>query len=236
MFEIILNLTEKFCEHLKIDPDNESLTISASKRFIYIRTVSHGNSIRRTWRFESRYNPQGEFLGIYEYLPHLDTSEERREKIKDVIRNGPDLIQADEMRKAFFAGAEFIFGTIMMAVSEGDEITPADLRRMDQIGFQNETIHVKDGSQCYFTLTRKTNNVALIIANETMEPMNGIALLRFLRAHKESKSVPFILMASFPTKELAIQVLNYGNASLLIKPFPVTVLSAQMEKMKLVAA
>ena len=44
---------------------------------------------------------------------------------------GPD--QLDEMRMAFFAGAQHLFGSIMQALDEDAEPTDDDLRRMDQI-------------------------------------------------------------------------------------------------------
>ena len=41
--------------------------------------------------------------------------------------------QLDEMRNAFFAGAQHLFASIMGILEEGAEPTEADLRRMDQI-------------------------------------------------------------------------------------------------------
>lgn len=43
----------------------------------------------------------------------------------------PDQIR--EMRMAFFAGAQHLFGTIMNVLEAGDEPTETDLRRMDLI-------------------------------------------------------------------------------------------------------
>lgn len=44
-------------------------------------------------------------------------------------------VQVDEMRKAFFAGAQHLFGSILSVLdSDGDgEPTPADLNRMELI-------------------------------------------------------------------------------------------------------
>lgn len=41
--------------------------------------------------------------------------------------------QVREMRMAFFAGAQHVFGTIMSILEPGADPTDADLRRMDQI-------------------------------------------------------------------------------------------------------
>jgi len=42
-------------------------------------------------------------------------------------------VQLDEMRNAFFAGAQHLFASINSVLEEGEEPTPADLRRMDNI-------------------------------------------------------------------------------------------------------
>lgn len=42
-------------------------------------------------------------------------------------------LQLQEMRKAFFAGAQHLFGSIMTILDEDREPTAADLRRMDLI-------------------------------------------------------------------------------------------------------
>lgn len=41
--------------------------------------------------------------------------------------------QYDGLREAFFAGAQHLFGSIMSTLSEGDEIRPEDIKRLDQI-------------------------------------------------------------------------------------------------------
>jgi len=47
--------------------------------------------------------------------------------------------QLDEMRMAFFAGAQHLFGSIMGILEPDAEPTEADLRRMDQIHRELDT-------------------------------------------------------------------------------------------------
>jgi hypothetical protein len=42
-------------------------------------------------------------------------------------------IQLEEMRNAFFAGAQHLFSSIMTILDEGEEPTEGDLTRMDKI-------------------------------------------------------------------------------------------------------
>jgi hypothetical protein len=42
-------------------------------------------------------------------------------------------VQLDEMRMAFFAGAQHLFGSLMSFLEAGEEPTETDLKRMDAI-------------------------------------------------------------------------------------------------------
>lgn len=42
-------------------------------------------------------------------------------------------VQLEAMRMAFFAGAQHLFSALISALDEGDEVTEADMRRMDLI-------------------------------------------------------------------------------------------------------
>ncbi len=53
-------------------------------------------------------------------------------RIAAVPLDAPQL-QIDEMRNAFFAGAQHLFGSIMGILDPGEEPTDADLNRMDLI-------------------------------------------------------------------------------------------------------
>lgn len=49
-----------------------------------------------------------------------------------IPESAPD-IQITEMRKAFFAGAQHLFASMMGMLEAGEDATDKDLRRMDQI-------------------------------------------------------------------------------------------------------
>lgn len=48
-------------------------------------------------------------------------------------------VQLDEMRSAFFAGAQHLFASIMTILDPGEEPTDADLRRIDLIDAELKT-------------------------------------------------------------------------------------------------
>jgi hypothetical protein len=47
------------------------------------------------------------------------------------IPENASALQLEEMRNAFFAGAQHVFGSMMAMFDEGEEATEADMRRMD---------------------------------------------------------------------------------------------------------
>lgn len=47
--------------------------------------------------------------------------------------------QIEEMRNAFFAGAHYLFGSIMTVLDPQAEVTDADLDRMDKINLELQT-------------------------------------------------------------------------------------------------
>jgi len=50
-------------------------------------------------------------------------------------KDAPD-IQVQECRIAFFAGAQHVFGSIMTMLDPGDDVTDADLSRMEMIDLE----------------------------------------------------------------------------------------------------
>jgi hypothetical protein len=55
-----------------------------------------------------------------------------------IPKNAPQ-IQIDEMRNAFYAGAQHLFGSIMSILGPGEEATNTDLKRMDLINKELQT-------------------------------------------------------------------------------------------------
>lgn len=58
-------------------------------------------------------------------------------RIQVIHETAPE-IQLTESRKAFFAGAQHLFASMMTALDPGSEPTDADMRRMDNINAELE--------------------------------------------------------------------------------------------------
>jgi hypothetical protein len=59
-------------------------------------------------------------------------------RVMCISDNAPQ-IQIEEMRSAFFAGAQHLFSSIMSILDPGEDPTAADLKRMDLINKELQT-------------------------------------------------------------------------------------------------
>ncbi len=64
----------------------------------------------------------------------------------------------------------------------------------------------------------KTNECHLILADWHMEPMNGLELLKQIRADEKTKGAAFVMITAESTKEGVIQAIQAGVDDYLVKP------------------
>jgi len=72
--------------------------------------------------------------------------------------------------------------------------------------------------------------IDLIISDYYMDKMDGLDLLRAVRAHPIVRRVPFILLTGRGDRELVIKAAQAGVNNYLIKPFTVDVLRQKIEQ------
>jgi len=69
----------------------------------------------------------------------------------------------------------------------------------------------------------------LIISDFNMPKLDGIGLLRAIRAHPPTQKAPFIMLTGKSDKELMQRAAQCGVNNFLSKPFTTPVLKAQIE-------
>lgn len=87
---------------------------------------------------------------------------------------------------------------------------------LGKLGFESVTA-CADGIQALDHL--KTHDVALVISDWQMEPMDGLALLREVRSDARLKALPFILVSGEATPALRERANAAGASLVLGKPF-----------------
>lgn len=70
----------------------------------------------------------------------------------------------------------------------------------------------------------------LIISDYNMPEMDGLALLRAVRAHPTARRLPFILLTGRGDKELVVKAAQAGVNNYLVKPFTTDTLRAKIEQ------
>lgn len=78
-----------------------------------------------------------------------------------------------------------------------------------------QPIHVTDGQAALNILANQ--EIALIVSDVQMKPMDGFTLLENIR--KRFASVPVILMTAFATVERAVSAMHLGAVDYMVKPF-----------------
>ena len=94
------------------------------------------------------------------------------------------------------------------------------------LGF--ETIEAVQGSTEAVDLLRD-KGPRLVIADLHIEPMNGLLLLRTIRADERLKRTPFIIAAESLSPAEAVAIKSAGVDSFLLKPFRAEALEKKVE-------
>ncbi len=94
-----------------------------------------------------------------------------------------------------------------------------------QLNFTNIE-EASDGAEALQKLRR--NDFGLVISDWNMEPMNGIQLLREVRADPRLQHIPFIMVTAESKSENMITAREAGVSSYLVKPFNAETLKAKI--------
>lgn len=96
-----------------------------------------------------------------------------------------------------------------------------------QLGFQN--IAEADSGQT--ALQRiKERKFDLVISDWNMPVMNGIELLRAIRADEGTKTLPVLMVTAEAKKENVVEAVQAGVNNYVVKPFTPEVLEEKMKK------
>jgi two-component system chemotaxis response regulator CheY len=97
---------------------------------------------------------------------------------------------------------------------------------LQQLGFKDirECADGEDGLRAM--LTAKSH---LIISDYNMPRLDGLGLLRAVRAHEPIRGTAFIMLTGRADKELVQRAVQFGVNNYLVKPFTVATLKEKIE-------
>jgi two-component system chemotaxis response regulator CheY len=97
---------------------------------------------------------------------------------------------------------------------------------LNQLGFTN-IIEARSGRDALGKLEQ--SNVDLIISDWNMEDIDGLTLLRVIRKHPRTQSMPFIMATGRSDKEQVKEAISSGVNNYIIKPFDALTMKKRIE-------
>ncbi len=98
---------------------------------------------------------------------------------------------------------------------------------LKQIGF-SDLVEAENGQDALTKL--KAGDIGFIVSDWNMPVMQGIDLLRAVRADAELKHLPFLMVTAEGQKENIIEAVQAGVSNYVVKPFTAEALQAKLEK------
>ena len=96
-----------------------------------------------------------------------------------------------------------------------------------QIGF-SDIVEAENGQDALTKL--KAGGFGSVVSDWNMPVMQGIELLRAVRADTELKTIPFLMVTAEAQKENLIEAVQAGVSNYVVKPFTAEVLQGKLEK------
>ncbi|MEL6868232.1 MAG: sigma-54 dependent transcriptional regulator [Pseudomonadota bacterium] len=112
----------------------------------------------------------------------------------------------------------------ILVVEDDHDLADAVCSALQQAG--HSVLHATDGEQALSLLTR--NNVQLVLTDVQMQPMDGLSLLDAVR--ESFPGLPVILMTAYATVSSAVNAMQRGAETYLVKPFQAAQLCDTVEQ------
>jgi two-component system chemotaxis response regulator CheY len=110
-----------------------------------------------------------------------------------------------------------------------DQLTMRVLTRsaLQQLGF-TDVVDAGDGEEGFKSLVSKPAH--LVISDFNMPKMDGLELLRAVRAHPPVAQTAFIMLTGRADRELVQRAVQFGVNNYIVKPFTVLDLKGKIEQ------
>ena len=97
---------------------------------------------------------------------------------------------------------------------------------LQEIGIKN-VVEAKSGAEALVAIG--SNKFDLIISDWNMEDIDGLTLLRVIRKHPKTASMPFIMATGRSDKEQVKEAISFGVNNYIIKPFDANTMKKRIE-------
>ena len=115
----------------------------------------------------------------------------------------------------------------LLVVDDSSTMRPIIKNTLSRLGF-NDVLEAEHGVEAW-QIMDKTPDINVLITDWNMPEMNGLELVRKVRAEKKYDSMPIIMVTTEGGKTEVITALKAGVINYIVKPFTPQVLKEKLE-------
>lgn len=116
----------------------------------------------------------------------------------------------------------------VLVVDDQQTIRSLAMMGLGELGV-GEVIEAEDGEEGLRALLMRKQPIHLVISDYNMPKMNGLSLLRAVRAHGPISKTAFIMLTGRADKAMVLSAVEHGVNNYLIKPFTTASLKEKLE-------
>lgn len=102
---------------------------------------------------------------------------------------------------------------------------------LKEAGFVN-TVEAEDGKKGYSVAENLSESITLIVSDWNMPNMDGLDMLRALKANPKTAHIPVMMVTAEAKKENIIAAAQAGASSYIVKPFTPETLADKIKKIQ----
>lgn len=106
------------------------------------------------------------------------------------------------------------------------------LRKMlSDIGFKN-VIEAGDGEQAFTKIEESFNDkpVEFIISEYNLDKLNGLDLLKKVKATESTKKIPFLMITCEADQQVIVLAVKSGVSNVIVRPFSANTITEKISK------
>ena len=122
--------------------------------------------------------------------------------------------------------------TTILVVDDLESIRELMVAYLSRLGYK-DVLEASDGQQAFEIINASRvagKNIKLIISDWNMPKLNGIELLKLIRADNEWKSLPFLLMTTESEKPKVVEAIKSGVTNYMVKPINEATFQEKLER------
>lgn len=99
---------------------------------------------------------------------------------------------------------------------------------LKSVGY-TDLLQATNGEEALELIVNPDSKIEFVITDWLMPVMDGITLVKFLRANPDTKDLPVIMLTSMNDKDSIIEAVKYNVNDYVVKPFTPKLLQSKIE-------